>query len=127
MCIRDSGMATLLPLKDGRFGFAWLDGRAGESSQYGEGGTALYWAAWNGAGFDPEVELDPRVCDCCKTTAALTPTGPLVAYRDRDPEERRDTSMVREIAGAWEAPTQLPADGWNLKACPTNGPAAASR
>jgi hypothetical protein len=123
----EHGMATLLPLADGRFGFTWLDGRAGESSQYGEGGTGLYWAGWNGAGFDPEVLLDPRVCDCCKTTAALTPSGPLVAYRDRDPDERRDTSIVREIGSTWQPPASLPADGWKIKACPTNGPAAAAR
>jgi hypothetical protein len=50
-----------------------------------------------------------------------------VAYRDRDPDERRDTSIVREIGSAWQPPASLPADGWTIKACPTNGPAAAAR
>ena len=67
----EHGMATLLPgdLRD-TFGICWLDGRAGEQSEYGEGGTSLYWADWSGDGFGPEVLLDPRVCDCCKTSAA---------------------------------------------------------
>jgi hypothetical protein len=121
-------MATLIPRPEpGRFGIAWLDGRAGEMSDSGEGGTALYWADWNGSGFDPEVVLDPRVCDCCKTAGAMAPAGPLLAYRDRDADERRDTSIVREAGGRWSAPSTLHADDWRLTACPTNGPAVAAR
>jgi hypothetical protein len=124
----EHGMATLVPRADaGRFGLVWLDGRAGEQSTYGEGGTGLYWADWNGDGFDPEVVLDPRVCDCCKTAGAMSPSGPLVAYRDREADELRDTAIVREVNGAWSSPSPLHADGWRLTACPTNGPAVATR
>jgi len=124
----EHGMATLVAgAEPGRFGLAWLDGRAGELSATGEGGTALYWADWNGNGFDPEVVLDPRVCDCCKTAGAMAPPGPLLAYRDRDLDERRDTSIVREAGGRWSTPSTLHADGWRLTACPTNGPAVAVR
>jgi glutaredoxin len=124
----EHGMATLVPrMEPGRFGLAWLDGRDTVESAYGDGGTGLYWADWNGQSFDPETVLDPRVCDCCKTAGALTPTGPLLAYRDRDEDERRDTSIVREDGGRWQSPTTFHDDGWRLTACPTNGPTVATR
>jgi hypothetical protein len=124
----EHGMAVLLPADaDGAFGVSWLDGRAGALSEYGEGGTSLYWADWSGDGFGPEVLLDARVCDCCKTSAATGPTGPVVAYRDRSEDERRDAAIVRRIDRAWSAPQPVHADGWSLSACPTNGPSIATR
>jgi hypothetical protein len=124
----EHGMATLLPADvGGGFGMCWLDGRAGELSEYGEGGTSLYWAEWSGEGFGPEVLLDARVCDCCKTSAARGPTGPVVAYRDRGEAERRDVSIVRRDGPQWSAPQPVRADGWSLSACPTNGPSVTTR
>jgi hypothetical protein len=124
----EHGMATLLPADaDGAFGVCWLDGRAGALAEYGEGGTSLYWADWNGDGFGPEVLLDARVCDCCKTSAAQGPMGPVVAYRDRGEAERRDIAIVRRDDAGWSAPQPVHADGWSLSACPTNGPSIATR
>jgi hypothetical protein len=124
----EHGMATIVPGELGdAFGIGWLDGRAGEQSEYGEGGTSLYWAEWNGDGFDPEVLLDPRVCDCCKTSAARGPSGPLVAFRDRAEGERRDIAIVRRVGTVWSQPQPVHADGWSLSACPTNGPSITAR
>src|SRR5258706_2926730 len=124
----EHGMATLLPADaDGAFGICWLDGRAGALSEYGEGGTSLYWADWRGDRFGPEVLLDARVCDCCKTSAALGPTGPIVAYRDRSDSELRDVALMRRDAAAWSSPEPVHVDGWSLSACPTNGPSIATR
>lgn len=123
----DRTMASLVPAESGnRFGIAWLDGRAAELSEYGEGGTALYWADWDGSRFSPEVQLDPRVCDCCKTSGAWAPSGPIVAYRDRRDGERRDISVMLRGGDSWSGPVEVHDDGWILTACPTNGPAVAS-
>lgn len=123
----EHGMATLVPADaDGAFGMCWLDGRAGAVSEYGEGGTSLYWADWSGDGFGPEILLDARVCDCCKTSAAPGPKGPVVAYRDRSDSELRDIALVRRDDAAWSAPQPVRADGWSLTACPTNGPSIAT-
>jgi len=122
----DRAMASLIPAPGGGFGVAWLDGRAGEMSEYGEGGTGLYWADGTTAGFTPEVALDARVCDCCKTSAAWTAHGPIVAYRDRGDDERRDISIVTRDGTAWAKPAGVRDDGWVLTACPTNGPAIAA-
>jgi hypothetical protein len=120
-------MAAIVPTGPGdAFGICWLDGRAGATSDYGEGGTSLYWADHSGESFGPEVLLDPRVCDCCKTSAAPGAQGPLVAYRDREPTERRDISVVRRDGATWSAPRPVRGDGWSLSACPTNGPAIAA-
>jgi hypothetical protein len=67
------------------------------------------------------------VCDCCKTSAAWTPQGPIVAYRDRGDNERRDISLVARDGEAWSDPAWVRDDGWVLTACPTNGPAVAAR
>jgi hypothetical protein len=122
----EHGMATIVPGETpNTFGICWLDGRSGEQSDYGEGGTSLYWADWSGGGFGPEVLLDPRVCDCCKTSAARGPLGPVVAFRDRSEAERRDISFVRRDGTSWSEPQQVHVDGWSLTACPTNGPSIA--
>jgi len=122
----EHGMAAVVPgAAGGTFGICWLDGRAAATSEYGDGGTSLYWADWNGKGFGPETLLDPRVCDCCKTSAAMMRTGPVVAYRDRDDTDTRDISMVRRATAAWTEPAPVSTDGWTLTACPTNGPAIA--
>ena len=124
----EHGLATLVPRGSGApFGIVWLDGRAGEETEDGGGGTALYWAAWNGESFDREILVDPRVCDCCKTAAAVSATGPIVAYRDREDDERRDISRAFQVSGTWSSPVTVREDGWHLTACPTNGPAVAAR
>ncbi len=124
----EHGMATLLPARaGGGFGICWLDGRAGALSEYGEGGTALYWADWSGDAFGPEAPVDTRVCDCCKTSAAQGVAGPVIAYRDRDAANRRDIAIVRRDAVHWSEPRPVRVDGWTLAACPTNGPAIATQ
>ncbi|MBI1795783.1 MAG: hypothetical protein HY076_02150 [Candidatus Eisenbacteria bacterium] len=70
-----------------------------------------------------EGEVDPRVCDCCPTTAVTTTAGPIVAYRDRGPREIRDISVSRLDHGAWTAPAAVHGDGWKIAGCPVNGPA----
>jgi len=122
----DRAMASLVPAPGGGFGVAWLDGRAGETSEYGEGGTGLYWADGTASGFSAETSLDTRVCDCCKTAAAWTSAGPVVAYRDRGDDERRDISVVVRDGTTWAKPADVRDDGWVLTACPTNGPAIAA-
>jgi len=123
----DHAMASLVAAPEGNgFGVAWLDGRAGALSDYGEGGTGLYWADATETGFAPEVALDTRVCDCCKTSAAWTSGGPVVAYRDRADDERRDISVITRRGGAWSKPADVRRDGWVLTACPTNGPVVAA-
>jgi hypothetical protein len=73
-----------------------------------------------------EVLLDGRVCECCQTSAAPTPDGMAVVYRDRSEKEVRDISIVRLKDGQWSEPQQLSKDGWEIQGCPVNGPAISS-
>lgn len=99
--------------------FAYLDGRKLEGGMEGNGDMEL--RAGDG------TALDGRVCDCCQTAMAMTSEGPVVAYRDRSPEEIRDISIVRKTAGGWTHPKTLHPDGWKIMGCPVNGPALDAR
>lgn len=109
------------PLMVSQFGFVslagdetvYLDGRKLEGGMEGAGEMELR---------TPDALLDPRVCDCCQTAMAMTSAGPVVAYRDRSPEEVRDISIVRRTPAGWTQPKTLHADGWRIDGCPVNGP-----
>lgn len=121
----EHGFVTLLPYKDGFF-VTWLDGRNTIEDESGDRGAMTIRAAEisvKGVILN-EVELDSRVCDCCQTTAAITPKGPVVIYRDRSEDEIRDMSIVRRVNGQWTTPQTVYADDWKIKGCPVNGPEA---
>lgn len=106
----------------------WLDGRA-----MGDGGPmqlrALRLDPANPKGEGPgrtATVLDARVCECCDTDTVMTPTGPVVAYRDRGDEEVRNIGIVRHGAEGWGEPTFVHDDGWAIHGCPVNGPALAA-
>ena len=109
---------------------AWLDGRQMSPGPggHGSGAMSLQSVAVASSGtLGPEQPLDLRTCDCCQVAATVTPSGPVVAYRDRTENEIRDIAVVRQVDGAWTKPTVVHADGWHIEACPVNGPALASR
>lgn len=128
----EHGFVSMIPWGDDSFFITWLDGRNtpgenAESNGHGHGGGAMTLRAarvtYSGEILD-RTELDDRVCDCCKTSAAMTPSGPVVVYRDRDEDEIRDISMVRwEQDQGWSKPKTLGNDQWEIQGCPVNGPA----
>lgn len=64
-----------------------------------------------------------RVCECCPTAAAVTADGPIIAYRDRSPDEIRDIYVSRLVSGKWSEPAAVHRDNWKIAAYPVNGPA----
>lgn len=108
----------------------WLDGREtgagkGHGSHGGEGAMTLR-SALVGDRVEKSDLLDARVCDCCQTAAAMTSSGPIVAYRDRSENEIRDVAVVRREADRWTAPKLVHDEGWEIAGCPVNGPAIAA-
>lgn len=77
-------------------------------------------------GVRSDVLLDADVCSCCPLDIATPEEGPVVVYRDHEPGEIRDISIVRRIAGKWTEPQPVHRDGWTINGCPTNGPAIAA-
>lgn len=129
----EHGFVSMLPISEQQVFVTWLDGRNTKGDEHeapsddhghGHGGAMTLRAALvDPAGaLSQEAELDARVCDCCQTSAALTPNGPIVAYRDRSEEEIRDIYIVRQVAGQWQAPTAVHQDNWKIAGCPVNGP-----
>jgi hypothetical protein len=128
----EHGFVSMIPWSAREVGLAWLDGRKGADAAPGAHGrpgaeTALYHTTLDAAGrLGPETLLDPRVCDCCQTDAALAGDVAIVVYRDRSEAEVRDISLVRFVEGRWSAPRTLAPDGWKIDGCPVNGPAVAA-
>jgi hypothetical protein len=127
----EHGFVSLLP-EGGGVRAVWLDGRdfAGkgghEEHDATEGGPemSLRTAVVTPDGSVANSELlDPRTCDCCPTSAVSTPSGIVVAYRDRDPNELRDISLVRFDGVQWSEPVALHPDGWKIAGCPVTGAA----
>ena len=123
----DHGFVATVPIGNG-MGYAWLDGRAFAAPAAERAETALYFRV---AGADgpagAEAPIDPRVCDCCQTDAALTAEGPVLVYRDRSDDEVRDIHVISWTDIGWGEPRAVHADGWETGACPVNGPAVDAR
>lgn len=127
----EHGFVSILPWDEDSFFITWLDGRntpgenaEGDGHGHGGGAMTLRSARVTSSGeILDRTELDDRVCDCCKTSAAMTSSGPVVVYRDRDENEIRDISMVRwDKKNGWSSPVTLGDDQWKIVGCPVNGP-----
>ncbi|MDZ7773853.1 MAG: hypothetical protein U5K31_14100 [Balneolaceae bacterium] len=127
----EHGFVSLLPRQDGSMLALWLDGRRtadrGPDSYFDLGqAMTLRSAEVDGDGVRNRRLVDPAICDCCNTALAAVPGGAVAAWRDRTEDEIRDISVARYRDGAWSEPVSVHQDGWNISACPVNGPALAS-
>ena len=115
--------------REGRnLGAVWLDGRKAGAAGHDAMNEMMLVSTIiepNGT-LGPEVRLDERTCDCCQNAAAMTADGPIVAYRNRSPDEIRDIYVTRRVGGRWTPGTAVHADNWKINACPVNGPSLAA-
>ncbi|MFC0676313.1 sialidase family protein [Lysobacter korlensis] len=133
----EHGFVSLWPASHDRLGIAWLDGRrtAGADAHGGHddhaAATPAAMMTLRTARFDAgmqrhdERELDLSTCDCCQTDVAVSARGPVIAYRDRTPDEIRDI-QVATLDGGF-SPKRVHADNWKMPACPVNGPSLDAR
>ncbi len=118
----EHGFVTLAPLPAGGVGATWLDGRNMVEGKE-EGDMTVRYATIDAAGvIRSDVQLDNRTCECCTTGMAIAGGHPVIAYRDRSPEEIRDIAVIRQTANGWSKPRPLHNDGWKIAGCPVNGP-----
>jgi hypothetical protein len=119
----EHGFVSFFPWPGGRVGVVWLDGR--KTGKDGKTDPMALMQTTIGAdgALGPETVLDPRVCECCQTSATRAAEGLVVAYRDRSEAEVRDVATVRYAEGAWSSPAIVAADRWEINGCPVNGPA----
>jgi hypothetical protein len=134
----EHGFASLFQMPGAGLGLVWLDGRAMRPESHDAGamaGAAMPGGAMTlrSATFDrdwkqtAETPVDLRVCECCPTTAAVTSSGPIVAFRNRTEDEIRDIYVSRLEAGRWTEPKAVHNDGWHITGCPVNGPMLSAR
>ena len=112
----------------GQLGAVWLDGRKFGKPGHDAANEMMLMSTTLGpdGSLGEEVPLDARTCDCCQNSAAMTADGPIVAYRDRTPDEIRDIYITRRVGGRWTEGTAVHPDGWQVDFCPVNGPAIAA-
>jgi hypothetical protein len=119
----EHGFVSLVPWAGGAAAL-WLDGRG----MVGRGPMSLRFTTVTPSGVAaPDLEVDPRVCECCQTALARTARGLIAAYRDRSESEVRDVAVRRYEAGRWSDAVTVGNDGWRYDGCPVNGPALAAR
>ena len=123
-----SGLVSYAP-EPGGFSVSYLAPAPGATAE--SDGLTLRLARFQTLGYLLADQLfDPLVCSCCPTGLAATPEGPVLVYRDRQPDaeadDLRDISVARKVRALWGESRTLHADGWRINACPTNGPAIAA-
>ncbi len=123
----EHGFVSSFPYKDG-FVATWLDGRntnydKKEMDGHASGPMNLRSAFISSKGDIYEDHLvDEMVCDCCQTSVTVSSGIPIVVYRDRSRDEKRDISISRYIEGNWTKPVSIHDDNWIINGCPVNGP-----
>jgi hypothetical protein len=119
----EHGFVSLFQSPNAGLGLVWIDGRL-TNPQTEEGNMSLRATAYDAGGKQlGEAIVNPRVCECCSTASAPTSEGVIVAYRGRDANNVRDIWVSRLVGGHWAPPVDVHRDGWQLDACPINGPA----
>ena len=66
--------------------------------------------------------VDNKVCDCCQTSMTISNGIPILVYRDRTDEEKRDISISRYVNNKWTESRPINDDNWIINGCPVNGP-----
>lgn len=112
-------------LDSGAVGVTWLDGRETAKIPYPAGHYHLMAGMIAPDGhYSGEKMLDDNVCTCCPTASVSLGNQMLIGYRDRTQNEIRDMNTVRLSEKLdMDGPYPVHHDGWNINACPTNGPA----
>jgi hypothetical protein len=120
----EHGFASLIAAGSGELGVLWLDGNKIKDEV---GDMALNYTTVGVDGkVGKETVLDTRVCECCQTSAAPTPDGIIVVYRDRSEKEIRDISFALHTKDGWSKPEALSKDNWQISGCPVNGPSVST-
>lgn len=126
----EHGFVSLESGSDGSLFGIWLDGRQTADRGDDEYDDISKAMTIRSAEISPDGEItrrrviDTAVCDCCQTDLTAIEDGYLAVYRDRSEEEIRDIKIARYSSetGEWDEPKAVHEDGWQIQACPVNGP-----
>lgn len=120
----EHGFVSIFPVEN-EAGIVWLDGR--DYHTHKSGNFSLRYARIHRDGrFGTEQVIDDSTCTCCWTAAAVTASGPVIAWRSRRVHEIRDHHIARLAQDRWTSPSPLSQEGWSIDGCPVNGPSLAA-
>lgn len=129
----EHGFVSMVPWDGDTFLVVWLDGRKTDGRSNAEYFNLDYAMTLRGALIDRDGNIQQRfliddaVCDCCPTSLVKTSDGAVVAYRNRTDNEIRDIYTSRFDGEKWTNPKAVYDDGWEIGACPVNGPMLATQ
>ncbi len=126
----EHGFVSMQPLSESRVLAIWLDGRNTEGRGHGEYDDPEKAMMLRSAEISSDGEItrkrviDAMVCDCCQTDLVPVEDGFIAVYRGRSEGEIRDILISRYSSetGEWSEPRTVHNDGWEIRACPVNGP-----
>ena len=126
----EHGFVSLEPIDSERVLAIWLDGRETENRADDEYADTSKSMTLRSAEISRSGEItnrniiDSTVCDCCQTDLVKTDSGYVTVYRGRTADEIRDIKISRYDmeSGLWSDPVTVHDDGWQIMACPVNGP-----
>lgn len=128
----EHGFVSMIPWDTDSFLAVWLDGRQTDGRSDKDYYNLDYAMTLRGALISSEgvikqrFLIDDAVCDCCPTSLVKTSNGAMVAYRNRTDNEIRDIYTSRFNGKQWTSPKAVHEDGWEMGACPVNGPKLAA-
>lgn len=126
------GFASMQVDDKGRPVIVWLDSREHSAAMQADKryrGLAVYyaWSDDGGAHFDHERKLMDHSCECCRIALSRTPNGSVAAfYRGIYGDNIRDHAFAHlHLGTAANRPERVTFSGWQLAACPEQGPGLA--
>ncbi|MCC5940078.1 MAG: hypothetical protein JJU37_00905 [Balneolaceae bacterium] len=130
----EHGFVSMQPLSDDKVLAIWLDGRNTDGRGHGEYDDPEMAMTLRSAEVSADGEItrkrviDAMVCDCCQTDLVPVEDGFVAVYRGRSDGEVRDILISRYSLeeGEWSEPENVHSDGWEISACPVNGPRVVS-
>ncbi len=112
-------------LPNGEIGVVWLDGR-----KKNQNGSTLFFASTEkGAGFENEIEIGQKVCQCCRTDLHVSNDNTIHAvFRDIIQDSIRDFAWVSstDSGQSFGQPRIVSNDNWVINGCPHSGAAISS-
>ncbi len=115
------GFFDVATLPDGEVGAIWLDGR-----KKSRAGSTLFFAKTNAHnGFQNEIELDDKTCQCCRTELYVDKDKNINAtYRDIFNDSIRDMAHLysNDTGTTFSTSKRISSDNWAINGCPHTGP-----
>ena len=103
---------------------AWIDGRYAPKGRE-EPAELMYARLENGIAIEQNLtaEQTDSICGCCRIDVEVRGESVAIAFRNTEDGYRDIFRVVGDLGGAFGAPARLGPPMWELRGCPTFGPA----